>query len=113
MKIVALSSMLVIVGVVCKRTWLLITSFYGFNISGAPGVISGSSQARAASGMDAFSLVGTYSPHLDGNNGRSWSDCALRSRIYRPLAKAIRDLLQTSVIEQAGGQKRKTVRLFH
>lgn len=52
-------------------------------------------------------------PHLDGNNGRSWSDCALRSRIYRPLAKAIRDLLQTSVIEQAGGQKRKAVRLFH
>lgn len=60
--IVALSSMLVIVGVACKRVWLLFTSFYGFNISGAPGVISGSSQTRAAAGMDAFSLVGTYSP---------------------------------------------------
>ena len=61
MGIIVLSSMLVIVGVACKRIWLLFTSFYEFNISGAPGVISGSSQTRAASRMDAFSLVGTYS----------------------------------------------------
>ena len=60
--LVVLSSVLVIAGVFCKRAWLLFTSFYEFNLAGAPGVISGSSAARAASGMDAWAVLGTYAP---------------------------------------------------
>ena len=62
MKLVGLASVLVVLGVFCKRIWLLLTSFYEFNISGAPGVISGSSAARGASGVDVFAMLGTYAP---------------------------------------------------
>mgnify|MGYP002544511602 FL=1 len=62
MKLVGLASVLVVVGVFCKRVWLLFTSFYEFNVAGAPGVISGSSAARGASGMDVWALLGTYAP---------------------------------------------------
>ena len=62
MKLVGLASVLVVVGVFCKRVWLLFTSFYEFNIAGAPGVISGSSAARGAAGVDVWALLGTYSP---------------------------------------------------
>ena len=62
MKLVGVSCVLVIVGVFCKRVWLLFTSFFAFNISGAPGVISGSTAARGASGMAVWATFGTYSP---------------------------------------------------
>ena len=62
MKLVGLACVLVVAGVFCKRIWLLFTSFYEFNIAGAPGVISGSSAARGASGVDVFSMLGTYAP---------------------------------------------------
>lgn len=62
MKLVGLACVLVVAGVFCKRIWLLFTSFYGFNIAGAPGVISGSSAARGASGVDVFAMLGTYAP---------------------------------------------------
>ena len=62
MKLVGLASVLVVLGVFCKRIWLLFTSFYEFNISGAPGAISGSSAARGASGVDVFAMLGTYAP---------------------------------------------------
>ena len=62
MKLVGLASVLVVLGVFCKRIWLLFTSFYEFNIAGAPGVISGSSVARGASGVDVFAMLGTYAP---------------------------------------------------
>lgn len=62
MKLVGLACVLVVAGVFCKRIWLLFTSFYEFNIAGAPGVISGSSAARGASGVDAFAMLGTYAP---------------------------------------------------
>ena len=62
MKLVGLASVLVVLGVFCKRIWLLFTSFYEFNIAGAPGVISGSSAARGASGVDVFAMLGTYAP---------------------------------------------------
>lgn len=62
MKLVGASCVLVILGVFCKRVWLLFTSFYTFNISGAPGVISGSTAARGALGVDAWATLGTYSP---------------------------------------------------
>lgn len=62
MKLVGLACVLVVAGVFCKRIWLLFTSFYEFNIAGAPGVISGSSAARGASGVDVFAMFGTYAP---------------------------------------------------
>ena len=62
MKLVGLACVLVVAGVFCKRIWLLFTSFYEFNIAGAPGVISGSSAARGASGVDVFAMLGTYAP---------------------------------------------------
>lgn len=62
MKLVGLACALVVAGVFCKRIWLLFTSFYEFNIAGAPGVISGSSAARGASGVDVFAMLGTYAP---------------------------------------------------
>lgn len=62
MKLVGLACVLVVAGVFCKRIWLLFTSFYEFNIAGAPGVISGSSAARGASGVDGFAMLGTYAP---------------------------------------------------
>ena len=62
MKLVGVSCVLVILGVFCKRVWLLFTSFFAFNISGAPGVISGSTAARGALGMDVWATLGTYSP---------------------------------------------------
>lgn len=62
MKLVGLACVLVVAGVFCKRIWLLFTSFYEFNIAGAPGVISGSSAARGASGVDVFARLGTYAP---------------------------------------------------
>lgn len=62
MKLVGVSCVLVILGVFCKRVWLLFTSFYTFNISGAPGVISGSTAARGALGVDVWATLGTYSP---------------------------------------------------
>ena len=62
MKLVSVACVLVVLGVFCKRIWLLFTSFYEFNIAGAPGVISGSSVARGASGVDVFAMLGTYAP---------------------------------------------------
>lgn len=62
MKLVGLACVLVVAGVFCKRIWLLFTSFYEFNIAGAPGVISGSSAARGASGVDVFAMLGMYAP---------------------------------------------------
>ena len=62
MKLVGLACVLVVAGVFCKRIWLLFTSFYEFNIAGASGVISGSSAARGASGVDVFAMLGTYAP---------------------------------------------------
>ncbi|WP_302142303.1 NrfD/PsrC family molybdoenzyme membrane anchor subunit [Senegalimassilia anaerobia] len=62
MKLVSVACVLVVLGVFCKRIWLLFTSFCEFNIAGAPGVISGSSAARGASGVDVFAMLGTYAP---------------------------------------------------
>lgn len=62
MKLVAASSALVVLGVFCKRVWLLFTSFYAFNISGASGVISGSTAARGSDGVNVWAMAGTYCP---------------------------------------------------
>lgn len=62
MKIVAGCSVLVVLGVCCKRAWLLFTSFITPNIVGAPGIISGSSAARGSEGVGAWSVFGGYMP---------------------------------------------------
>lgn len=64
MKMVAGCSVLVVLGVLCKRAWLLFTSFITSNMMGAPGIISGSSTARGASGFDAWSVYGAYAPTM-------------------------------------------------
>ncbi|TJW10301.1 NrfD/PsrC family molybdoenzyme membrane anchor subunit [Parvibacter caecicola] len=48
------ASVLVVLGVLCKRIWLLLTSFATLNIEGAPGVM----------GADGWSLLGLYAPTL-------------------------------------------------
>lgn len=54
----------VVLGVFCKRLWLLFTSFIHPNVAGAPGLISGSSAARASEGVDAWAVVSSYAPTL-------------------------------------------------
>lgn len=61
-KVVAACSVLVVLGVFCKRAWLLFTSFITPNMLGAPGIISGSSVARGATGVDVWSVYGGYAP---------------------------------------------------
>lgn len=62
MGLVAFASVCVVCGVFCKRVWLLLTSFVELNVAGAPGVISGSTEAIRSTGMDVWSLHGLYTP---------------------------------------------------
>ena len=48
------ASVLVVAGVLCKRLWLLFTSFIVPNVAGAPGVLS----------ADGWTLLGAYAPTL-------------------------------------------------
>lgn len=61
-KAVAIASACVIIGVFCKRVWLLLTSFLTPNIVGAPGMLSGSSTAAESSGVAMWSMIGSYAP---------------------------------------------------
>lgn len=56
------ASVLVVLGVLCKRIWLLFTSFIHPNMAGAPGISSGSSVAAHSSGIDIWSTAGSYAP---------------------------------------------------
>ncbi len=59
--IVLLSSILIICGVLCKRAWLLFTSFLMPNVYGAAGITLGTKTAQ----MDVtqmWTLMGTYAP---------------------------------------------------
>jgi molybdopterin-containing oxidoreductase family membrane subunit len=60
--VVVLASILVVIGVFCKRIWLLLTSFVEFNVQGAPGVISGSTAAANATSGSTFALASSYVP---------------------------------------------------
>lgn len=62
MGLVMLASACIVIGVFCKRIWLLFTSFFMPNVYGAPGIISGSSASAHATGMDVWAVVGTYAP---------------------------------------------------
>ena len=59
--LVIVSSVLVVLGVLCKRIWLLFTSFVMPNIEGAPGISLGSTAAQS-SGADMWTVLGTYAP---------------------------------------------------
>ena len=52
----------VVAGVLCKRIWLLLTSFATFNVAGAPGVAGGSSLAAHAAGADMWVTASSYAP---------------------------------------------------
>ena len=56
------ASVLVVLGVACKRVWLLFTSFITPNVYGAPGISGGSAAARE--GGNIWGLLGTYAPTL-------------------------------------------------
>ena len=56
------ASVLVVLGVLCKRVWLLFTAFITLNVMGAPGIISGSSAAADATGTASFAVLSSYAP---------------------------------------------------
>lgn len=60
--VVVAASALVMTGVLCKRAWLLFTSFTMTNVYGAPGISSGSTAARGADGFGMWALTGSYAP---------------------------------------------------
>ena len=60
--IITLASVLVVLGVACKRAWLLFTSFIMPNVYGAPGVSGGSPAAR--DGGDIWATIGAYAPTI-------------------------------------------------
>lgn len=62
-KLVVISSTLVVLGVACKRIWLLLTSFVNLNVAGGPGVSTGTASAQEAM-ANIWALGGTYAPTL-------------------------------------------------
>ncbi len=61
---VVLASAGVLVGVFCKRIWLLLASFVHPNVSGAPGLISGSSSTQGLEGAGGWAVSSSYVPTL-------------------------------------------------
>ncbi|MCI8365980.1 MAG: polysulfide reductase NrfD [Eggerthellaceae bacterium] len=59
--LVGLSCVLVILGVLCKRVWLLFTSFVEPNIFGAGGITLGNANVIAQQGS-IWTTLGTYAP---------------------------------------------------
>ena len=63
-KLVTLACAGIVLGVYCKRVWLLFTSFMHYNVAGAPGVISGSSAAANGTGSNVWAVVSSYTPTM-------------------------------------------------
>lgn len=61
--LVVTASVLVVLGVFCKRVWLLLTAFVLPNVAGAPGIALGTFAAQEG-GAGMWSLVGFYAPTL-------------------------------------------------
>ena len=61
--VVVAASCLVVLGVACKRVWLLFTSFIHPNIYGAPGITSGTALAQTDASATWMTL-GSYAPTL-------------------------------------------------
>ena len=60
--LINVACVLIVVGVFCKRVWLLFTAFIVPNVMGAPGIISGSSEAAHATGTASFAVLSSYAP---------------------------------------------------
>lgn len=60
--LVNIACVLVVLGVFCKRVWLLFTAFITPNLMGAPGLISGSSEAIRETGTASFAVLSSYAP---------------------------------------------------
>lgn len=61
--LVVTSSVLVILGVFCKRIWLLLTAFVVPNLEGAPGIALGTFAAQEG-GAATWSVYGMYAPTI-------------------------------------------------
>ncbi|MDT8902107.1 NrfD/PsrC family molybdoenzyme membrane anchor subunit [Anaeroselena agilis] len=55
---------LIILGVFCKRVWLLFSSFLIPPVAGAPGVTLGQAPASATAKIDMWAMTGSYTPTL-------------------------------------------------
>ena len=62
MKMVGLASILVVLGVFCKRCWLMFTGFATPNIVGGNGITLGTSAAQTGDASTVWSVMGTYMP---------------------------------------------------
>lgn len=62
--VVAVAAAGVLVGVFCKRIWLLLGSFVHPNVAGAPGLISGSSSTQGVEGMGGWAVASSYAPTI-------------------------------------------------
>ncbi|QKF07836.1 polysulfide reductase NrfD [Berryella wangjianweii] len=83
---VVISSILVIMGVLCKRIWLLLTAFIHPNVSGAPGIPSGTASASMLASPDTFSMLGSFAPtliELCVSTGVVCAGCLLFLGLYR------------------------------
>ena len=60
--LINVACVLIVVGVFCKRVWLVCNSFIVPNVLGAPGIISGSSEAAHATGTASFAVLSSYAP---------------------------------------------------
>lgn len=61
--LVVTASVLVVLGVLCKRVWLLLTAFVLPNIEGAPGIALGTFAAQEG-GLGMWSVYGLYAPTI-------------------------------------------------
>lgn len=64
MKVVGWASAFIVVSVLCKRVWLLFSSFIHPNIAYAPGISSGSLAARQSAGDQIWAITSNYLPTL-------------------------------------------------
>ncbi len=60
--LVAVASVLVVLGVACKRAWLLFTSFITPNVVGGPGITTGTLTAQSGDATSVWATMGTYAP---------------------------------------------------
>ena len=62
--LVVVASALVVIGVFCKRVWLLFTSFTVPNVYGGNGITLGTQAAQLGDAGDVWTLLGVYAPTL-------------------------------------------------
>ena len=62
MRLVAVASTLVVLGVFCKRVWLMFTGFATPAIVAGNGITLGTNAAQTGNAADVWSVLGTYMP---------------------------------------------------